>query len=80
MGTNLKADAELDFVELPYVRPGSLIGEVLKSIKPGHLLKVKTENPEVKEDVNRWVEKAGQEIAKVEEEGRAWIIYIKRVH
>lgn len=80
MGTNLKADAEMDFVGLTYVKSTSLIGEVLKSIRMGHLLKIRTENPDVKEEVHRWVARAGQEIAGVEEEGRAWIIYIKRVN
>lgn len=79
MRANLKADAELDCIGLSYLKPASLIGEVLGSIKVGHLLKVKTERDEVRGEVQRWVAHAGQEIAGVEEEGRIWIIYIKRV-
>ena len=80
MAPERDADAELDFVGLPSLRPSSLIEEMLPHIKPGHLLKVKTEDPEEKEEVDRWVEQMGQEITKVEEEGKVWIIYIRRVY
>ncbi len=80
MAPERDSDAELDFVGLPSLRPSSLIGLILPQIRSGHLLKVKTEDPGVKEEVESWVEHNGHEIATVREEGKVWVLYIRRTH
>jgi len=76
--TEIEADVTVDSRGATCPGPMmDLIGKV-KTVDPGSVLELRTEDSGSKDDVPEWVEKAGHELLDVVDRDDYWSIYVKK--
>lgn len=75
----MKADQSLDCIGLYCPMPIVKTAEKMKKMKIGEILEILADDKGIKPDITAWAKATGNELLGVEQEGREYKAYVKKV-
>jgi len=79
MADDIKVDLELDLKGLLCPLPMVRVSQNIKNVPAGGVIKAVATDPGSLADISSWARSTGNEVLKIEKDGKDIIFYVKRI-